>query len=65
MTENAQTTDAVVHADDCYAGEVCLRCGGCDCGAVPGSCEGQGCHSQDEHDQWCDEGGLDGGCPYG
>ena len=43
---------------DCYPGDTCVECGGCDCGAVPSTCV-EGCYSLDEHEQWLSDEGID------
>lgn len=48
------------HAEDCYVGDTCVECGGCDCGVVPSTCTGPGCYSVDARDQWRDENGYPG-----
>jgi hypothetical protein len=46
------------HADDCYPGDRCVECDGCDCGLIESTCTGPGCWSVDEYDQWRDENGI-------
>lgn len=58
-------TRELQHAEDCYPGDTCVQCGGCDCGLVPSTCDGPGCYPADEHDQWIDENGGHDSCAYG
>lgn len=51
--------ERIQHAEDCYSGDTCVECGGCDCGWVPSTCEGPGCYSVDARDQWRCEMGYD------
>ena len=49
------------HMPSCDPGGTCVECDGCECGAVPSTCTGQGCYSRDAYDQWCDENGYSSG----
>ncbi|HYQ69650.1 hypothetical protein [Actinophytocola sp.] len=55
----------VKHEEYCDRGDDCVECGGCDCGLNERVCEGPGCQSVDDHDQWMDENGDREGCSYG
>lgn len=50
--------EQLAHAKDCYAGDQCVECGGCDCGVIESACAG-GCWSFDERDEWRAENGYD------
>lgn len=54
------------HEADCYGGNTCVECGGCDCGYIPSTCTDLGCWSIDDHGQWHDESGTSAEeCSYG
>lgn len=49
------TRTDLAHAKDCLPEDRCVECGGCDCGgrgAVPRACDGAGCQSVNEAEQW-------------
>lgn len=57
--------ERIQHDEDCLPGDRCVECGGCDCPfGIPPQCDGPGCQSVEDHDQWCDENGYEE-CPYG
>ena len=60
MTAREDTT----HDNWCDPGDRCVECGGCDCGLDERVCDGPGCQSLDDHEQWMVENGYEE-CSYG
>lgn len=56
----ADRVEIVEHLEDCRRGGDCVECGGCECGAEPSTCTGQGCYSRDEIERDADEAGWEG-----